>query len=52
MFLCFWFGVSLTINILLIFSIYLLYKKLRKKITPNDIENYILKNYMEVGDNL
>lgn len=52
MFLCFMFGVSITINFILIFIIYLLYKKLSSKITPNDIEKYILDNYMEVGDNL
>lgn len=52
MFLCFLLGVSLTINFILIFVISLLYKRLSKKITPDDIEEYILNNYMEVGDNL
>lgn len=52
MFLYFLFGVSLTINFLLIFIIYILYKRMSKKITPDDIEKYILDNYMEVGDNL
>lgn len=44
------FGISLTFNFILIFIIFLLYKRLGKKVTNKDIENYILQNFLEVED--